>query len=160
MTNLILAEEEGVLPWQRDPLLQNEKSVLVPTALQGPSSVGSRELGVYWDTCHSLHRHFRSQVSDASNIVLLDLLVITDSWPYSRYSNGRKIFTHFLSEWCPCILKYLQMTDSSWFSAIRSNRPAAIWSEQVWRHFPPWPVFLRNPRLKAAKTQCPYCNWP
>lgn len=47
MTNLILAEEEGVLPWQRDPLLQNEKSVLVPTVLQGPSSVGSREFGVY-----------------------------------------------------------------------------------------------------------------
>lgn len=77
--------------------------------------------GAYGDTCSPLPRHFRSQAFEASNILLLDLLVTADSYPYSPPRNGRKILTHF-PERCSCLLKYLQMMDGSWFSAKRSNR--------------------------------------
>lgn len=99
------------MPWQRlsDQYLQHSKVAAVLAH------------GAYGDSCSSLPRHFRPQAFEASNILLLDLLVMADSYPYSPPRNGRKTLTHF-PEQCSRVLKYLQMTDGSWFSAKRSNR--------------------------------------
>ena len=76
MTSLISAEEEGLLPWQTDTLLQNEKTHTSTDSTARSQQCWLKRAWCVLRHCSSLHRHFRPQAFHAPNTVLLDLLII------------------------------------------------------------------------------------